>query len=56
MSERPEAETPTLVIASGAFANAARWNGCTVEGGRPGPSRGAPEPFSDAIREPGGAS
>jgi hypothetical protein len=33
MSEQPEAETPTLVIASGAFANAASWNGCTVEGG-----------------------
>jgi hypothetical protein len=33
MSEQPKAETPTLVIAPGAFAAAASWNGCTIKGG-----------------------
>ena len=57
MSEQPKAETPTLVIAPGAFADAASWNGCTIEGGiRPTLSQEAPDPFSDAIRELGGAS
>ena len=32
MSEQPKAETPTLVIAPGASADAASWNGCTSEG------------------------
>ena len=52
MSEQPEAETPTLVIAPGAFANAASRNGCTIEGGigptfpRKRPTH-SPKPFAN---------
>ena len=55
MSEQPKAETPTLVIAPGAFADAASCNGCTIEGGVPNLFR-KPDPFFDAIREVDGAS
>ena len=33
MSEQPKAETATLVIAPDAFADAAGWNGRTIERG-----------------------
>jgi hypothetical protein len=57
MSEQPKAETPTLVIAPGGVRRRGELERLHDRGQyRPNLSEEAPDPFSEAIRELGGAS